>query len=137
MTRILTLLLVLYGSAIFSGCANRLEAEPVPRVSSDEKRFDRLVAKYPDWTFQQLSDATPKRDYLKQLSFDPAKAKFYDETVSCLKLTDAEQQMLQRQGFVSVDHDQRYSFASLYFAVYSNDLPVLITTDSIQVIAEF
>ena len=40
--------------------------------------------------------------------------------------------MLRENGFVSVDHDQRYGFdGPLYFAVYSNDLPVLITTDSI------
>ncbi len=131
MMRILAFPVLLCGIALLCGCETKSEAEPVPRVRSDEKRFDTLVAKYPDWTFQQLSDSVPKRDYLKQLSFDPAKAKFYDEAVTRLKLTDVEKQMLQRQGFVSVDHDQRYSFGALYFAVYSNDLPVLITTDSI------
>jgi hypothetical protein len=133
MMRVLAASLLLLASISLTGCATKSQAqvEPAPRIVVDEKRFDSLLAKHPDWTFQQLSDATPKRKYLKQLSFDPAKAKFYDETVSRLKLTDAEQQMLQRQGFVSVDHDRSYSFGSLYLAIYANDLPVLITTDSI------
>jgi hypothetical protein len=133
MTRFLTILFLLFSlPALFAGCATKSAAEPpLPRVSIDEQRFDKILAKYPDWTFQQLAAATPKRDFLKQLSFDPAQAKFYEETIERLKLTDAEKQMLTRQGFVSVDHDQRYSFGSLYFAVYSDDLPVLITTDSI------
>ena len=33
--------------------------------------------------------------------------------------------------FVSIDHDQRYSFGSMYYGIYTRDLPVLVTTDSI------
>ena len=131
MARNLILALLLIGAATSSGCAERSSAESTPRVSVHERQFEDLVAKYPDLTYRQLADETPKRDYLEHLSFDPTKAKFYDETVKRLQLTDAEQVLLRTKGFVSVDHDQRYSFGSLYFAVYSNDLPVLITTDSI------
>jgi hypothetical protein len=131
MTRIAVLMLILPGIGVASGCAERSKAESTPRVSIPQQRFDDLLAKHPDLTFRQLSDETPKRDYVEHLSFDPAKIKFFDETVKRLQLTDVEQELLRKQGFVSVDHDQRYSFGSLYYAIYSNDLPVLVTTDSI------
>lgn len=131
MRRIAVLVLLVVCVCAFSGCLEASKAETVPSVAPQEQRFDDLVAKYPDLTFQQYVEQTPRRDYLKQLSFDPATVKFYDETVEQLQLTDVEQKMLQRNGFVSVDHDQRYSFGSLYYAVYTKDLPVLVTTDSI------
>lgn len=131
MVRILIAMCVSCGLAVGSGCGGRSQAEPISRTSVEEQWFDALVAKYRDWRFEQLSGSVPQRDYLKTLTFDPSQARFYDEAVARLKLTDVEQQLLQRQGFVSVDHDQRYSFGTLYYAVYTNDLPVLITTDSI------
>jgi hypothetical protein len=122
---------VFAGMGISTGCSARLEAQTSERASTEEQQFDRLVARYPDLTYRQLIDEMPKRNYLTRLSFDVSEAKFYDETVERLKLADVEQQMLRDQGFVSVDHDQRYSFGSLYYAIYTSDLPVLITTDSI------
>ena len=130
-TRLAGPALLLLSLALASGCAERSSAEPPPAVSTRDEQFDDLVAKYADLTFDQLAAESPQRDYLEKLSFDPTQAKFYDETVKRLQLTDAEQELLKTQGFVSVDHDQGYSFGSLYFAVYSSDLPVLVTTDSI------
>jgi hypothetical protein len=129
-TRALPALLLIL-SCVASGCAERSKAEPAPPAPSREQQFDELVARYSDLTFRQLSDDAPKRAYVKQLSFDPAEAQYYDETVERLQLTDAEQELLGTHGFVSVDQGQQYSFGSLYFAVYSSDLPVLVTTDSI------
>jgi hypothetical protein len=131
MAQIAILILLVVSICISSGCAEGVKAEAVPRVSIPEQRFDELLAKYPDLTFQQLAAETPRPEYVGRLSFDPATVKFYDEAVKELQLTDREQEILRRQGFVSVDHDQRYSFGSLYYAVYTRDLPVLVTTDSI------
>jgi hypothetical protein len=131
MTRMAGLTLLLLGVGIASGCADGVKAEAVPRGSVQEERFDHILAKYQDLTFQQLAGAVPKRDFIERLSFEPAEVEFYDEAVNELQLTDVEQAMLQENGFVSVDHDQRYSFGSLYFAIYTRDLPVLVTTDSV------
>ena len=38
--------------------------------------------------------------------------------------------MFRKNGVVNVDHAQRYSMGSAYYAIYTRDLPVLITTDS-------
>jgi hypothetical protein len=51
--------------------------------------------------------------------------------VKGLQLTEEEQSILRSQGFVSVDAGQRYSFGSLYYSIYTHDLPVLVTTDSV------
>jgi hypothetical protein len=128
MARIAILILLV---CIIGGSAKGLKAEPLARASAQQQQFDKLVAKQPDLTFSELVDQAPKRNYIERLSFNPAEAKFYTEIVQRLQLTGPEQQILRNRGFVSVDHDQQYSFGSLYFAVYSNDLPVLITTDSI------
>jgi hypothetical protein len=122
-------LLLLLG--LSSGCVEPSRAESAPAAPSREKHFDELVARYADLTYDQLAAESPPREYLEKLSFDPAQAKFYDEAVRRLQLTDAERELLNKQGFVSVDHDQHYSFGSLYFGIYSSDLPVLVTTDSI------
>ena len=39
--------------------------------------------------------------------------------------------LFRKNGFVSIDHLQRNSFGSAYYQIYSADLPVLITTDSV------
>jgi hypothetical protein len=131
MVRITLAFLLVVGLGISSGCGGRVEAEPAPRVNSAEDRFDDIIKRYPDLTIQQLQAETPNRDYLDKLSFDPAAAKFYQEAVDYLQLTDRETEILRDRGFVSVEHGQRYSFGTLYHAVYSGDLPVLVTTDSI------
>jgi hypothetical protein len=124
--------LLLLSVCAASGCAETSTAATAPPAPSPrEQRFDHLVKKHARLTHADLVDRTPQRPFLERLSFDPADAKFYDQTVASLKLTDAEQDMSRSQGFVSVDHQQRYSFGSLYYAVYTSDLPVLVTTDSI------
>lgn len=131
MLRILIAASLLAGVLAAGGCAKPSAAESTSQTSAPEQRFEALVARYPDLTYQQLSAETPQRESLDKLSFAAATAKFYDEAIERLQLTEAERGLLDRNGFVSVDHGQRYSFGSLYFAVYTNDLPVLVTTDSI------
>lgn len=131
MLRIAGLLLVLVAGAASSGCGSAVRAEATPRANDPEREFADLLARQADLTYRQLFDATPPREHLEQLSFNPAEAKFYDEAVERLKLTREERELIDKNGFVSVDHDQRYSFGALYHAVYTHDLPVLITSDSI------
>ena len=131
MNRLALLLLVVIGVSTSGGCTEGVHAESRPDDSAPQQDFDEIVKKYPDLTFQQLMERTPKREYLERLSFDPATVQFYDQAVKELQLNKHEQEILRRRGFVSVDHDQRYSFGSMYYAVYTRDLPVLVTADSI------
>jgi hypothetical protein len=65
------------------------------------------------------------------LGFDPSKVRFYDRVVEQMQLTRQEQKLFQKQGLVGVDIGQRSSMGSAYFTIYTADLPVLITSDSI------
>jgi len=123
--------LLVLGSVLLAGCSSGTSAEFLPPEAEQEVRFERLLAESADLTYDELIAQFPQREYLDRLSFDPAEIPFYEEAVKQLKLTDAEQQLLRQQGFVSVDHQQQYSFGSLYYAIYTRDLPVLVTTDSI------
>ncbi len=105
-------------------------AQPVNK-STEAQIFEKILAQYNNLTYDQLKAELKPRQYLDKLSFDPATVKYFDRAASGLKLNDQERAIFKRNGFVSVDHDQRYSFASAYYAIYTRDLPVLITTDSI------
>jgi hypothetical protein len=65
------------------------------------------------------------------LRFDPRSVPYFDDIARKLALTPAEREIFRRQGFVSLDQRQRYSMGSAYYAIYTRDLPVLVTTDSI------
>jgi len=65
------------------------------------------------------------------LSFDPTTIRYFADVDRALKLSAAERALFRKQGVVSIDHQQRYSMASAYYAIYTRDLPVLVTTDSI------
>ncbi|BBO33952.1 DUF3160 domain-containing protein [Lacipirellula parvula] len=119
-------------AAVSAGCSSPAsEAASSPPPPGRDERFDDLLQLHAGLTADELLAAAPAREYLPKLSFDPVEAPFFEETVERLKLTAAETTRLRETGLVSIDHGQRYSFGSMYFAIYSNDLPVLVTTDSI------
>jgi hypothetical protein len=72
-------------------------------------------------------------------SFDLSKVDYYDQVKQVLSLTSEQESMLQRYGFVSVEipsvsdypFDPSLRFEDFYYMkVYVNDLPVIVTTDS-------
>ena len=116
----------------------------VPAPAADPKKpeavkplegqiFDKLLEKHKDLTFEELkSKAIKPREYPAGLDFDPTKAAQFDTVKTKLALTEAELAIFKKTGFVSIDQNRRHSFASAYFQIYSADLPVLVTTDSIM-----
>jgi hypothetical protein len=131
MVRVALFCLAAVAAVASSGCAERTHAELVERKSVPSQVFEKLLRQYPDLTFEQLSERIAPPKYLEKLSFDPSQAKFYERVTEQLQLTDEEREKLGRNGFVLVDHDQRYTFGSMYYAIYTRDLPVLVTTDSV------
>jgi len=94
--------------------------------------FEALLEQHQDLTYDQLTvQLGGDRNYLEKLSFDPTQAKYFDRVAEKLALTDAERQIFRQRGMVSIDLQKRHTFASAYFQIYSQDLPVLVTTDSI------
>jgi hypothetical protein len=113
-------------------------AEPPARDEAKKKPlelavFEKLLARHQDMTYEQLHAALYKdRKFLDRLSFDPTRAAFFDRIAEKLQLTRDERELFQKAGFLSIDLQRRHSFASAYFQIYSEDLPVLVTTDSIM-----
>ncbi|MBI3800359.1 MAG: DUF3160 domain-containing protein [Deltaproteobacteria bacterium] len=107
-------------------------SEIKPAVKPGEELiFADILAKYENLTYEQLQADHKPRQYVEQLPFDPPVVKYFEQATAKLQLNQQEQEIFKRHGFVSVDRGQRYSFGSAYFAIYTYDLPVLITTDSI------
>lgn len=91
-----------------------------------------LVARHQDMTYDGLLGELPDRPAPRAaLEFDPTKARYFDLVQKELELTEAEVEIYRKRGFVSIDNGRAYSFTTAYHDIYTSDLPVLITTDSI------
>jgi hypothetical protein len=94
--------------------------------------FDAARAQYGDLTYPDLiARLGLRRSPDSAPTFDPTRVAFYDRVRGSLQLTPDEEATYRRTGVVGVDHGQRYSMGSMYYAIYTRDLPVLVTTDSI------
>ncbi|XXX81541.1 DUF3160 domain-containing protein [Sorangium sp. So ce134] len=108
------------------------ERAPAPASVDIARRFEGYLKKYQDLTYGELEkELGVKAASDAPLSFDPTTLKHFDVVARELQMTSAEREVFKRRGFVNVDHMQRYSMGSTYFAIYARDLPVLITTDSV------
>ena len=107
-----------------------LAAPPASPAGAEAEAFASFLGKHPDLTAEALLASLPAAGFLDQLSFDPKKAKHYEDILRVFPLTPAQKALLNRQGMVSFSGGQRYSMASLYQHIYMKDLPVLITADS-------
>ncbi len=73
-------------------------------------------------------------DYLARMTWDVSTAAFWDELQSDTthyQLNPAEVAMISKNGFVVSERQTGQSFADVYYRIFSEDLPVFITTDSI------
>lgn len=95
--------------------------------------FDSWIGKYTDMDitglFAKLGLKPPAAE--GKLSFQPSQAKFYDIVTKALQLTPAARAQLEKEGLVMVKQDRLYSMAAAYYELYTKDLPLLVTTDSI------
>ena len=95
-----------------------------------------------------VSTYQPTNQYLPQITFNPTTADFwnlfsidpavwnathsyYDRRVFDFRLNPAELAVFQTNGFVVSQRLERRSFADVYYDLYTDDLPVFVTADSI------
>jgi len=97
-----------------------------------DRRYQAYLAARPDLTYLDLErELSLSRKPDPPLSFPPEAARYASLVMSKLALTPEERATFRREGVVNIDHDQRYSMASAYYAIFTRDLPLLVTTDSI------
>ena len=94
-----------------------------------------VKAKLPVNPYQPAPSTVPtlpgQADYLSRITLDPASARYFGEVRQALGLTSDETTLLQQNGFVVTDRLAWDRFLDAYAWIYSKDLPVLVTTDSI------
>ncbi len=90
----------------------------------------------------------PTNEYLPQISFDPTLAEFWDQfnldpavwnatnswpnhRLYDFRLNAQEFAVFQTNGFVVSQRMERDSFADVFYDIYTDDLPVFVTTDAI------
>jgi Protein of unknown function (DUF3160) len=124
-------------SAMSAPRAASAPAETRPAVQSSAppdvtRRFQAHLAEQRDLEVadleRQLSLARPPD---RPLSFNPEAARFASAAIDKLALSPEERSAFKKDGVVNVDHQQRYSMGAAYYAIFTRDLPVLVTTDSI------
>lgn len=123
--------------------------------------FDAELKKVGQITPKQFADRYPTPKYLGKLSFDPTQAKFFDvlnadkikkpagkvintgrdgkdyeqitpaTELPGFKLTPDELAKYKANGFVVSERLGGYSFGEVYYQVYTRNLPVYISSDSV------
>src|SRR5437867_3522998 len=121
-----------YGEAIF-GYATAFSRE-IQRLG--QLSLDQFVARY-----------GPTNDYLSAIQFDPTAARFWDQfnldpavynatnssdpRLTDFRLTTNEFPVFITNGFVVVPRLGSYSFADVFYKIFSDDLPVFVSADAI------
>ena len=118
-----------------AGTSSPLEPAPPPKVGGSFRAdiaFSKFVNEKKDLSATDLDKELgvgPSAD--RPLTFDPTTIRYFKEVAGALSLSAEEKTIFGKQGVVVVDHVQRYGMSSAYHAIYTRDLPVLVTTDSI------
>ncbi len=93
--------------------------------------FGRYASTYANTTYDDLSRELGLGANENTLSFVPTETQYFDRVKEALAMTPTEVEIFRKHGVVSVDHGQHEAMGSLYYSIWSRELPVLITTDSL------
>ncbi len=114
-------------SGAVSPIVHAAEPEPI-----EQELFDSWVGRYKDMTPAELLKhlAVPPQNK-SPLPFPAKSAKYYGDVVKALKLSPEAKALLDANGLALVRPQHNYSMAAAYYELYTKDLPLLVTTDSI------
>jgi hypothetical protein len=95
--------------------------------------FERELANIGEITSAEFARRHAPPKYLPAVTWDPTTAKYFSEFQQheWFKLAPAELALLKKNGFVVAGRLSAESFAELYYRVFTLDLPVFITADSL------
>jgi len=105
-------------------------ADPTP--ADPLGSFSDAVAKHADVTPEQLlQQSAAERHYVEKLSFDPLQCEHLPLIRQRLNLSADQLATFKSEGIVSLRQPAESNFGEAYFKIYGQDLPVLITADSL------
>ena len=101
--------------------------------ANEHEAFLATLARYSDLTFDGLVThwKLPAVKPDAPLSFDPAKAKYYDHVMAKLNVTDEAKKQLAAEGFVLAKPAWGHTVAGTLRDIFTDDLPLLVTTDAV------
>lgn len=123
------------------------KADKAPAGQNNDDPFGYTAAF--DAELKEIGQITPeqfakryqsKAKYLDKISWDPTTAKFFKDYNSApdrrrggadFRLNPQETDVFKKNGFVVSERMGAASFAEMYYRIYSRDLPVYISSDSI------
>lgn len=97
-------------------------------IESSAQQYPAPIAD--DLSLDAFVDLYAQPDYLANVSYDPREAEYFDIVNEAYQLTDEEIALLEQNGFVVSDRLYYEDFIHAYAWIYWQDLPVIITTDS-------
>ena len=102
----------------------------VADISLDDYR--RFLADNSTRTAAQMQNRYGGDRFLASVGIDAAAAAFSDSVVDHFELTNFEESLLERHGFVVTERVHPRSFGQGFLDVYNADLPVFISTDAVR-----
>jgi Protein of unknown function (DUF3160) len=107
--------------------------KPSPSDMRYELLFNKELARVGEISLSRFSKQYKiKNSYINKFSFNPLKASFFEQyQKSEFSMNKKELNLYKKNGFVVTGRHKVKSFASMYYKIYSGDLPVFITADSI------
>lgn len=143
-----SLILVLSAPVFAVGCRDRADvtADSVPiqalvdiepgippdtTMQTIPMAYEAALKRYAGASYDTIHAAVGDGNYAAGPAFDPTAVKYFDRARDKLQLTNGEIEMFSRNGFVVLDMNRRHAFPQVYHQIYNDDLPVLITTDSV------
>ena len=122
----------------------RSPSEPSPSVSATEyqgdvrapapvaPRTEAIVIERPNLTVEEFfeEEGVPQR-VLQAVDVDPESALFFTEANERFQFSPQEMTLMKTNGFAVRQSSYGRSFGGAYYDIYANDLPVLITSDSL------
>jgi hypothetical protein len=96
-------------------------------------QFSRELRRIGQISTAQFSALYPQpTNYLDKISWDPTQSKYWDRVMkSQFQLSAEEMGVFTNGGMVVSERLGGYSFADVFYRIYSSDLPVFISTDAI------
>jgi hypothetical protein len=114
------------------------KAPPLPPTTGSaddvfgyQAAFERELKRIGEITSKQLATMHAPPAYLPKMSWDVTTASFFKEAQAAIALNAGELALLKQNGFVVSGRLAAQSFAELYYRVFSSDLPVFISADSL------
>jgi hypothetical protein len=114
----------------FEGASTQAVTDQAAEFYGYNGAFREALMERPVETADDLLSAYPPRDYESGLEFSLESAAYFDLLNSTMPINAAEMDLLKENGFVVSESLGSHSYADLFYRLWTNDLPVFLSADS-------